>query len=115
MKKILIVLFVAMMAASCNTSKKASHNSTTGNATTVSEADRDGTSYEKAIVIQEKTESTGVDAEYAWLKEHYPGYKMKQQSLTNQNGKPYDLIEIVTAQGKEMTIYFDISNFFGKW
>jgi hypothetical protein len=115
MKKILIVLFVAMLAASCNTSKKASNSSTSGNSIAVNEADRDGSSYEKAIVIQEKTESTGVDAEYAWLKKHYPGYKMKQQSLTNKNGKAYDLIEIVTAQGKTMTIYFDISNFFGKW
>lgn len=61
MKKILIVLFVALLAASCNTSKKASNNSTSGNSTTVSEADRDGSSYEKAIVIEEKIESTGMN------------------------------------------------------
>jgi predicted RNA-binding protein associated with RNAse of E/G family len=44
----------------------------------------------------------------------YPGYKMVQQSLDYEKGKPYDILEIITADGKNKKVYFDISNFFGK-
>jgi len=83
-----------------------------GNTTeTVSE---EGTSYEKAIVIKEKNERTGVDAEYAWLRQRYPGCITKNQTLTFHEKKPYDIITIVTKDGNEISVYFDISNFFGK-
>ncbi|MFI5204033.1 MAG: hypothetical protein ACHQF2_06005 [Flavobacteriales bacterium] len=74
----------------------------------------DGSSYETAIYINETNEMSGVKAEYAWLNEHYPGYKRNMQSLANHNGKPYDIIKIKTAAGDDVTVYFDISNFFGK-
>ena len=63
----------------------------------------------------EKNESTGVDAEYLWLKKNYPGYKLKQQSLNFHNKKPYDILSIETKEGEEKEIYFDISNFYGKF
>lgn len=75
----------------------------------------DGSSYEKAIVIAEKTETTGVDAEYAWLRKNYPGYKVEMQSLNQHDGKPYDILKIKTADGVEMSVYFDISNYFSKF
>jgi hypothetical protein len=50
-----------------------------------------------------------------WLAERYPGYKETLQSLTSHDGKAYDLIEIVTADGVKKVIYFDITSFFGKW
>jgi len=75
----------------------------------------DGSSYEKAIVIQEKSETPGVNAEYKWIAEHYPGYSRGMQSLNFYNKKPYDIITIKTKDGEEKKIYFDISNFFGKF
>ena len=75
---------------------------------------RDGSSYEKAIIIKDTTESKGIKAEYVWLSEHYSGYKMKKQSLSYNNGKPYDILSF-KYKGKKKKIYFDISNFFGKW
>jgi len=74
-----------------------------------------GSAYSNAIFIEEKTEQKGVDAEYVWLGNHYPGYKVKSQSLNYNEGKPYDIINITTADGKSKSIYFDISNFFGKF
>jgi hypothetical protein len=74
-----------------------------------------GSSYEKAIVIKEKTEQSGVDAEYAWLKENYPEYRMGSQSLNFKDGKPYDILSITTNSGKSIQVYFDISNFYGKF
>jgi|WetSurMetagenome_2_1015567.scaffolds.fasta_scaffold11907_4 hypothetical protein len=69
---------------------------------------------DKALVVREKTESTGVAAEYRWLAAHYPGYEMNQQSLLLEKGRPYDLLEIVDAGGSAHSVYFDISGFFGR-
>jgi hypothetical protein len=67
------------------------------------------------VVIREKTESKGVDAEYTWLRKQYPGYRFQGQSLKGSGKKNYDVIDIQTAEGKPLSIYFDISNFFGKF
>jgi hypothetical protein len=47
------------------------------------EAGKDGSSIEKALLVREKTESTGIAAEYQWLAAHYPGYKMIGTHLKN--------------------------------
>lgn len=75
----------------------------------------DGLSYESAVVIQEKTEMKGIKTEYAWLAEHYPGYKLISQSLSTYGDKPYDIITIKTKKGEKKQIYFDISKFYGKF
>jgi len=113
MKKIVLIVFVAIMAA-CSSSK---HSTSASNITaqTADIPSADGSSFEKAIVIQEKSETTGVSAEYKWLREHYPGYKSKGQSLMNHDKKPYDVLSIVTADGTDKKVYFDISNYFGKF
>lgn len=112
MKKILF-LSLAIFFFACTSTKKISTKAT--NTTTVTSTTQDGSSYETAIVITEKTEGAGVKAEYKWLNEHYPGYTRLNQSLTTHNKKPFDILKIKTAEGSEKQIYFDISNFFGKW
>lgn len=42
----------------------------------------DGSSIEQAIVINETSEVAGVSAEYMWLQENYPGYKLSTQFLS---------------------------------
>jgi len=110
-----IILFFAAICVftSCTTSKQIANNKDS-RPIVLKNVDRDGSSYNKAIIIDEKTERKGVDAEYIWLKVNYPGYKSKMQSLNFNNNKPYDIIEIVTADGQNKSIYFDISNFYGK-
>ena len=112
----------AVLFTSCSSSKKVTKTSnqhlnpqtvTVQNTTPSSE--QDGSSYEKAIYITEKTETTGVHAEYEWLKKNYPGYTMIKQSLTYKGSKPYDILKIKTKDGDEKDVYFDISNFFGKF
>ncbi|PZP50039.1 MAG: hypothetical protein DI598_06470 [Pseudopedobacter saltans] len=75
----------------------------------------DGLSYEKAIAIKETSELNGIAAEKKWLKEHYPDHTMKSQSLMTNNKKPYDVMTMVSPEGKELKVYFDISSFFGKF
>lgn len=73
----------------------------------------DGSSLEKAVLIQGATEATGVPAEYAYLRRHYPGSGVTKQSLLNEKGRIYDALDFVW-NGKSQTIYFDITEFFGK-
>ena len=75
----------------------------------------DGSSMEKAVVIKNaKGEEEGVAAEDKWIKKVHPGWKKGAQALLNDNGKNYDRIEYATAKGETKTIFFDISDFFGK-
>ena len=113
MRKLLIYITFCCLITSCSTTKNISADSSKGDAT-LTASSNDGLSYEKAIFITEKTERSGVDAEYVWLRQHYPGYHSKGQSLNYHDKKPYDIITITTSDGKELKIYFDISNFFGK-
>ena len=66
------------------------------------------------MVIKGATEQTGVHAEYEYLAKHYPGYKRGGQSLHEHNGKNFDVLEFTTAEGQPKTIYFDITDFYGK-
>jgi hypothetical protein len=106
------------MLSACHSSKKLADSPPPPNDDQkggIVERDGNGTSMENAVVINEQTETAGVDAEYVWLKENYPGYTLISQKEVASNGKHYDKMEIKTADGKSMTIFFDISNFFGKF
>jgi predicted Zn-dependent protease len=83
--------------------------------TVSSQISNDGSSYEKAIFIKETSEKTGVTAEYSWLRDKYPGYKSNGQALQYHDKRPYDIIHIITSDGKPMDVYFDISGFYGKF
>ena len=74
-----------------------------------------GLSCNGAIVLKATNEQAGIAEEHAWIQENYPGAQVPvQQSLTKCGDKPVDQIEIETANGRKVTLYFDISNFFGK-
>jgi hypothetical protein len=75
----------------------------------------DGSTLEKAVIVQTNTEKVGIRAEYAWLAQRYPGSKRISQALFHKDGKSYDLLTIQTKNGKEVKTYFDISSFFGKY
>ncbi|MES2062716.1 MAG: hypothetical protein V4456_12400 [Bacteroidota bacterium] len=107
MKRFLLVLIIpVVMLTSCAGKKQL--NRTANNV-------QDGVSFQTAVVIQEKSEKTGIDAEYAWVKANYPGASSRGQSLIYHDKKPYDILKIKTADGKEQDLYFDISNFYGKF
>ncbi|HLK31096.1 MAG TPA: hypothetical protein VKT28_21130 [Puia sp.] len=108
MSRIIFVFLLSVLSLlSCSSPKKVSTSATASS--------NDGLSYATAVFITEKTESTGVNAEYKWIKEHYSNYKIKGQSLTTHDKKPYDIITILLSDGKELPLYFDISNYFGKF
>ena len=74
-----------------------------------------GSSIENAIIISECTNEEGVSQEYLELKKRFKEYRLLQQSLLMEKGKVYDKLELIVEKGKEITIFFDITDFFGKW
>lgn len=72
-------------------------------------ADRDGSSMQKAIIVN------SVDAEYDWIRSHYPGSKVTSQALLHSGKKSYDLLSFTTESGEKKDVYFDITSFFGKF
>lgn len=75
----------------------------------------DGLSVDQAVIIHAPDEKTGVDMEHEYLRKHFPGFKLKSQSMYIQSGKHglFDRIEFRIAN-RDHTIYFEISSYFGK-
>jgi hypothetical protein len=115
MKNTLFFLSVVVLLSSCAAKKQVAVKTAATPPLAMAAAVNDGSSFEKAIVIKEVSEMKGVNAEYAYLRAAYPGYKAGGQSLSYHDKKPYDAIKITTADGKQLTVYFDTSNFFGKF
>ncbi len=72
----------------------------------------DGSSFEQAVILVGATLLSGPRAEHDFVKRNYAGYEFRQQSLKQQNGRTYDALEFMTADGEIKTIYFDISGYF---
>jgi hypothetical protein len=74
----------------------------------------DGSSIEKAVIIKAPDNVTGVRVEYAWIRKNCPGWKLERQSEFKTGNKIYDKMEFRTPDGRQKTIYFDITDFYGK-
>jgi len=76
----------------------------------------DGSSPERAVAVPRDSESEGVAWEYAWIREHYGGYRKKEQVLVmDPGGRALDRVTVQLSDGTEKTFYFDISRYFGRF
>jgi hypothetical protein len=73
-----------------------------------------GSSLEKAIIISDCDDTDGVNQEYIIAKKMFSNFKFKSQTLIEQNGRYYDKLEL-EMENKITELYFDITDFFGKW
>ena len=73
----------------------------------------DGSSIERAIVIIENDTTRSIAAEYSWIEEHMPEYRVVGQALLKKNDSVYDRIDVQNEAGDIRSIYFDIKSFFG--
>ena len=74
----------------------------------------DGLTCKRPIEIRgAKTTLAGVEAQRQWLKEHYLGFTKRGQRLlgTTDGDLYFDLITIVTQDGRELEICFDITDY----
>lgn len=75
---------------------------------------RGGTSFSNAVVIMVETERAGLNEEYKWLANNYPGYALVRRTHVKRSSRHYDIIRIKTQQGQVKDIYFDSTRFWGK-
>lgn len=78
-----------------------------------------GDTPETALVISGAPNSMlGISAEYHVLEKEFGrqnvDWKLKRQSVLRQKGKIYDRMEIELKDGSKKTVFFDITEFFGK-
>lgn len=74
----------------------------------------DGSSPQRAVLIDENDTRRGIMAENAWLQQHLPGYRKRGQALIEADGRIFDRIDVVGPNGEQRSVYFDISRFFGR-
>ena len=73
-----------------------------------------GFSFEEAIMISDCSNIEGVEQEYIEVRERFGNYQLIRQSLQDQSGRMYDVLEMKLKDGREITLYFDITDFYGK-
>jgi hypothetical protein len=78
-----------------------------------------GDTPETAVLISGAPNSiAGIAAEYAYLRKKFGrenvDWNLYRQSVLEQDGKFYDRLELDLKDGSRKTVFFDISEFFGK-
>ena len=78
-----------------------------------------GDTLETAVHISGATNSiAGTAAEYTYLRKKFGrenvDWNLFRQSVLRQDGKFYDRLELDLKDGRRKTVFFDISEFFGK-
>ena len=71
------------------------------------------------MVISGATNSVaGISAEYNYLQQKFGpqnvNWKLQRQGVLHQKGKVYDRMDLKMKDGSKKTVFFDISEFFGK-
>jgi hypothetical protein len=75
----------------------------------------DGSSLAQAILIHgAQGEVDGVPSEYDWLAANRPGWKAMGQSLISGGSRKFDVLHI-TNGSQQADVYFDITEYFGKF
>ena len=78
----------------------------------------DGSTREKAIIINAPSDKLGVDAEYNYLESIYGEqnvhWRLDEQKLFIKDDKYYDVLIIELRNNQLLTFWFDINSFYGK-
>lgn len=78
----------------------------------------DGSSMHAAVVIKgAKGEQDGTAAEYKYLDLLLPdtSHTVRSQALLEDGGRSFDRLDVELGGGKSMTVFFDITDYFGKF
>ncbi|HKZ66413.1 MAG TPA: hypothetical protein VJ111_08670 [Chitinophagaceae bacterium] len=113
MKTINLLFAVIILFGACSSPKKTTTKSASP-AVTRTDVLRGGTSFSNAVVIMLENERAGLDEEYKWLANNFPGYALIRRTHVKRSSRHYDIVRIKTKQGQVKDIYFDSTRFWGK-
>jgi hypothetical protein len=74
----------------------------------------EGESIQTAVLVPAGSEAEGVAWENEWIWHHYGRFRKKGIGLANLAGRRYDVVTVELPDHSERTVYFDITEFFGK-
>ena len=79
----------------------------------------DGSSIETAVKIHADSTVVGIGTERAYISQvlgkEGVDWELEIQALYEDDGKHYDSMKVKKKDGEEITFFFDISEFFGKF
>lgn len=110
----LLLIGMIIFLGACSSPKKTTTAKSDAPVATPADRLRGGTSFSNAIVIMVETERAGLNEEYKWLSNNFPGYGLIRRTHVKRSEKHYDIIRIKTKQGEIKDIYFDSTRFWGK-
>jgi hypothetical protein len=117
MKLINLLFVIVILAGACSSPKKTTTKGAVPTATpaeTPADKLRGGSSFNNAVVIMVENERAGLDEEYKWLANYFPGYSLIRRTHVKRSSRHYDIVRIKTKQGQVKNIYFDSTRFWGK-
>jgi tetratricopeptide (TPR) repeat protein len=80
--------------------------------------EKSGKTLEEAVIIMAQNSKQGIQAEYDYLNRRFglrgKDWKLIRQSLMREKDKVYDKMDLEFPDGTTLTLYFDITSFFGK-
>lgn len=74
----------------------------------------DGSSFENAIIISDCDHMEGIEQEYIEIRKRFGNYGLIRQNLMEYNKRKIDKLELRLEDGRQIDVYFDITEFFGK-
>lgn len=78
-----------------------------------------GRSFADAVIVHAPNSEKGVVVEYAFIEKIFgkknEDWKLASQVLKTYNSKHFDVFRLVLKGGKDEVMYFDISEFYGKY
>lgn len=75
----------------------------------------DTVSCDRPLVVKARTEPEGIGAERRWIDAQYPGHSGYAQALVRGQGRVFDVLTFSAADGRAISVCFDITSFFGRW
>ncbi|MDT3697755.1 MAG: hypothetical protein ROY99_15375 [Ignavibacterium sp.] len=79
----------------------------------------DGSTEQNAVIINASSSLVGIPAEYEFIQSKFGAkgrdWELEQQMQYDKNSRSYDIMEIKLSNGISKKIFFDITNFYGKF
>ena len=75
-----------------------------------------GSTKEKAIrIIGADTELQGIDVEFNYIERKVGYFEIESQAFLDEGTKKYDRMKVVGITGKKKELWFDITDYYGKY